>query len=760
MPPQEQNDPSAPTPPHFHGMTSVPVENALLFDRYRVIRQLGRGGMGVVLLARDGELGVDIAIKLVPDLLVQDQVALDELKHEVLRGMALTHPGIVRTHGFVRDTTMAAIAMEYVDGGNFNDLRLAHTGSCFDTPDLLPWLQQLGPVLDYAHFEIKIAHRDLKPHNLMYTRSGRIKVADFGISSTLNDTASRVSMQRASSGTPAYMSPQQIMGERPSHLDDVYALGATIYELLTGKPPFYKGHVLAQALESQPVPMALRREELGVTCKEPIPPQWEETIAACLAKEPRLRPQSVGEVIERLKRTAIAPSPAKTPTARDEAAKPAVSPVRRPRHHASSGGKWIAALVAAGLVTAGAAYVIQRQPPSRAALVAPPPILPPAEAPRITSPDELPHGRVGDPYQCELTAEGGAPPYRWSASGSLPNGLTAGESGVIQGVPLVAGESEFGINVTGSDELSAGKQVKLIILESNPPPAEAPPPVAIPPVAEIPETTAQVTATRESIIPMIEASKESPHENSLGMKFVPAGTQDVLMSIWLTRVSDFRAFVTATGYDAKTGVHSVKIGGNAGFFNLGDNWERPGFAQTDSHPVSGVSWNDANAFCQWLTKNELKKGTLPKGFLYRLPADMEWKNALPVALVNPGKFTRYPWGTAWPPPDSANFAGGEMRDGGVTPTDWPILVRRDHFPRTTPVDQFPANRFGLHDLFGNLWQFCEDPTDSGKQSYLMRGGSWASAASEELGIDTPSKKRRADARVVDAGFRCVIARTP
>ena len=185
----------------------------MLFERYRVVREIGRGGMGVVLLARDCELNVDVAIKLVPDLIVQDREGLDELKHEVLRGMALTHPHIVRTHGFARDATMAAIIMEYVDGGNFIDLKRAHLGGCLDTAKLLPWLEQLCPVLDYAHFEIKIAHRDLKPHNLMYTTTGRLKVADFGISSMLNDTVSRVSMRNSTSGTPAYMSPQQIMGE-------------------------------------------------------------------------------------------------------------------------------------------------------------------------------------------------------------------------------------------------------------------------------------------------------------------------------------------------------------------------------------------------------------------------------------------------------------------------------------------------------------------------------------------------------------------
>jgi serine/threonine protein kinase/tetratricopeptide (TPR) repeat protein len=290
--------------------------DTLLFRRYRVIRELGRGGMGVVLLAHDTALDIPVAVKLVPDLVVKDTEAVADLRKEVLRGMALNHDGVVRTHHFEKDERGAGIVMEFVEGDNLTELKQRQPGGCFDPEQILPWLEQLCAVLDYAHREKRIIHRDLKPRNIMVTHGGtrapsaladpgRIKVADFGIAAVISDSMSRHSMEGKVSGTLSYMSPQQAEGKRPSHLDDIHALGATIYELLTGRPPFFRGNqatIFQQIINVVPPSMAERREELDVQGKPSLPLPWEETIAACLAKDPTARPQNAGEVLTRLRR--------------------------------------------------------------------------------------------------------------------------------------------------------------------------------------------------------------------------------------------------------------------------------------------------------------------------------------------------------------------------------------------------------------------------------------------------------------------------
>ncbi|MDB6152002.1 MAG: hypothetical protein JWL90_455 [Chthoniobacteraceae bacterium] len=298
----EEEIPTQATASSDCGRDQPPVKNArvllpLLFGRYRPIRELGRGGMGVVMEARDEVLGLSVALKMVPDQVFHDTEGIGDLKKEVLRGMALTHPGIVRVYSFEQDATGAAIVMECVQGETLAALKVRQPNRCFNCEELLPWVQQLCASLDYAHHDARIAHRDLKPANLLLTSTQRLKIADFGIASSLSETLTRVSVRSDSTGTPPYMSPQQAMGERPSHLDDIYSLGATLYELLTGKPPFFRGNILAQTLHEQPPSMAQRRAEFKIVDRPSIPEAWEKLVMACLAKEPNGRPPNGAAVL-------------------------------------------------------------------------------------------------------------------------------------------------------------------------------------------------------------------------------------------------------------------------------------------------------------------------------------------------------------------------------------------------------------------------------------------------------------------------------
>ena len=270
-----------------------------LFKRYRLIKTLGRGGMGIVWLARDEELERDVALKFLPDLVIHDRAVLNDLKRETRRSLELTHKNIVRIYDFVHDDISGCISMEYIDGDTLSNLRADKPCKIFEPDELRDWVSQLCDALDYAHNHARIVHRDLKPTNLLVNQRGDLKVSDFGIARSLSDSVSKLTMHRSKSGTLVYMSPQQLDGERGDHLDDIYSFGATFYELLTSKPPFYSGNVDRQIREKVPPPMTQRRKELEIK-GEPIDPAWEETVAACLTKDPVRRPQSVTEIASQL----------------------------------------------------------------------------------------------------------------------------------------------------------------------------------------------------------------------------------------------------------------------------------------------------------------------------------------------------------------------------------------------------------------------------------------------------------------------------
>jgi serine/threonine protein kinase len=258
------------------------------------------------------------------------------------------------------------------------------------------------------------------------------------------------------------------------------------------------------------------------------------------------------------------------------------------------------------------------------------------------------------------------------------------------------------------------------------------------PVIAVEGTTPPASAPSDSNI----AQKDASFVNSLGMKFVPVPGTDVLFSIWDTRVRDFASFVEALGhYSGLTGRM---------FGLLKPLWQNLGFPQTEDHPVVNVSWDDAKAFCKWLTSKERGEGKIGEDREYRLPTDAEWSVAVGLASEigktpqeKDGKMRRvYPWGTQWPPPKSAgNYASS---------------LRVDSFANTSPVGSFPPNQFGLYDMGGNVWQWCEDRYSDSGAARVVRGASWWSVDPKYLlasarDFDLP------DLRNTSFGFRCVLA---
>ncbi len=292
-----------------------------VFDRFLLQKMLGRGGMGVVWLALDERLGREVALKFAPEVVRFDDVAIEELKEETRKGLDLAHPNIVKTYDFLLDEEHAAISMEFIDGETLSTLRLKEPNKIFEPRQIRHWVLQLLDALEYAHGNAKVIHRDLKPANLMVEQDGQLRVTDFGIARSISDALDRATMGGgASTGTLAYMSPQQAAGKKPSTSDDIYAVGSTLYELLTGKPPFFTGNISRQLTDEPVASVTQRRQEFGIQGAETLPPEWEQTVLACLAKEPEQRPQSMDEIRQRLLRPT-------TPLPKKEITQPVVTTV-------------------------------------------------------------------------------------------------------------------------------------------------------------------------------------------------------------------------------------------------------------------------------------------------------------------------------------------------------------------------------------------------------------------------------------------------
>src|SRR5262249_50348921 len=187
------------------------------------------------------------------------------------------------------------ISMEFVDGPNLHALRARRHGRVLTWEFLEPLVRQLCAALAYAHEE-KLIHRDLKPGNLMLDSNERLKLADFGLSRMVSDSMSVLSNRDQTSGTLGYMSPQQGDGRKLQITDDVYSLGATLYELLTSTPPFHSGDIGYQLRHVTPDPLEQRLADLELT--NAIPASVATMILACLAKEPEQRPQSAKAVLQ------------------------------------------------------------------------------------------------------------------------------------------------------------------------------------------------------------------------------------------------------------------------------------------------------------------------------------------------------------------------------------------------------------------------------------------------------------------------------
>jgi len=260
-------------------------------QRFKILQSIGVGGMGAVFKAKDQELNEVVALKVLRNRQQSDQ-AIEQLKDEIRMARRISHPNVVRIHDYGQIGNKVFISMEYVQGFTLHQV-IKHAGK------MRPFAARHAAIhicrgLAAAH-EAGVIHRDLKPDNIIIELDTSVKLMDFGIAS-VDNAVSRVNKEQEVGGTMAYISPEQAQGHGADERSDIYSLGAMLMEMFVGKRPFYEKDIEQLMLKH----VSEKPSEITDYWAD-APSQLNELILACLAKKPSDRPQSVNEVLQRIR---------------------------------------------------------------------------------------------------------------------------------------------------------------------------------------------------------------------------------------------------------------------------------------------------------------------------------------------------------------------------------------------------------------------------------------------------------------------------
>ncbi len=256
---------------------------------FHVDRLLGRGGMGEVYLATQTSLNRPVALKVLLSEFASNPTYLGRLKSEATAVAKLNHPNIVHIYMLGCSDDIQFIVMEYVHGTNLREYILKK--GALDLPLANSIMRQTGQAIGAAG-AIGLIHRDVKPENILMTRKGRVKVADFGLCRDQETGGMHLTKPGVTMGTPLYMSPEQAQGQVVDHRSDLYSLGVTFYHMLTGETPFHGDTPLAIALKQvreSPRSMLIHRPDL--------PPALDRLVLKLMAKSPSDRYQSADDML-------------------------------------------------------------------------------------------------------------------------------------------------------------------------------------------------------------------------------------------------------------------------------------------------------------------------------------------------------------------------------------------------------------------------------------------------------------------------------
>lgn len=757
--------------------------------RFLLLDKLGQGGMGEVWRAVDHDLSEGdqfhcVALKFLSARVHADPIALEAIKSEVKRSRAIGHPNVVRIHELhFTDARVPFISMEFVDGRSLQQL-LAEKGGVLEWRQVAEALSQLASALIYAHDTMQIVHRDIKPANLLLDARGTLKLSDFGIAQGLQSHGGDSSILKGAYTLP-FASPQQILGESPSPSDDIYSVGATAYLLLSGTPP-HEGRdpeeILAKISQDRVAPILQRLQDRSI--KADIPARMLTLVHACLSSDPRLRPRA-HELLHMLpqvsrEQTRAIVSPAWKENREDASERPGNGHGWRTLLLlliiGLTAGIWryYSVRTEAPPEGPGTEPEIQGTATPRQnmepANVAAQPSLPPAAAPlgtiriEIRAMDRLPYwyqiavtnsaghqllrsnflARANESFALPCPAgvhrarilrlksvqSGGGVRSEWPLD-FAEVAITAGETTAIT-APFIDETLHVQTDpVDASVSWARGEQFQtpftrrfrsgLYSFEVTKTGYE---PLQVPNYFFNPLASTNLVLT---LTPIRYPVRGLSWTNSLGDIFLWVAPLQGWACAHEATIADFRAFSAESpdaASQAKKGMLSLTP---QGWRELGHSWENPGsgFAQGPDCPAVGISLDDAQSFCHWLTERDQRRGNLKPTMTYALPTLEQW-----TELAGKGK---YPWGESLSEmPKDANYSGAEARTSDW-PESWPVIEwHSDPYPRTAPVLSGRPSARGFFHLGGNVAEWCS----TGE----VCGGSWFDGESVDSRVDLDARK--------------------